>query len=269
LFNFGAAGDFNDAGDIVLNLSGLNTSGTAVAAADVVTATAGAIRYDLTGDATANTIVAGALADTITGGAGADTMTGGAGADTFVIGAGDSALTVALGGATTNSSVAGSDRITDFAKANGTAVSEVLNVAGTASVYAPGATVDIATTTNVTVNNSGTSTVFASLVVTNGVAVFHNNDTPGGATAITLTANNIAGAVASLQEINLGALGRSVGFMGDFDNDGTADDFALFTQGTADGATNSADTLVILLDTGSITSLITTNATTANALFIA
>jgi hypothetical protein len=107
------------------------------------------------------------------------------------------------------------------------------------------------------------------LVVTNGIAVFHNNDTPGDATAIALTSNNIAGAIASLQGIDLGDTGTSLGFMGDFDLDGVADDFAVFTQGSDAGTDNSLDTLVFMLNTGSVTSLITDGAAvTANAVHI-
>ena len=143
LFNFdNTTADFNDAGDIVLNLSGLVNGTTAVAAADVVTATAGAIRYNLTGTDAANTIVAGALADTITGGAGADTMTGGAGADTFIF-----AATAALNG---------SDTITDFTVGAG---GDVLNLdaalaaGATATLTSPNAAALADQTTSIAVNN--------------------------------------------------------------------------------------------------------------------
>jgi hypothetical protein len=193
-------------------------------------------------------------------------MTGGADADTFVIAASDSVLTATAGSATTNSSVAGFDRINDFAKATAAATSETLNVAGTASVYAPGAVVNNA---DVTVNNSGTNTVFETFAVTTGVAVFTGTVGAAASGAISLNLANLSGALAVLQATDLGAIGASVGFMGDFDNDGTVDDFGIFTQGTADGTTNTADTFVVMLDTASVTSLIIVNAATANAVFIA
>ena len=225
-----------------------------------------AIAVTTAGDnAGADTISGGAGADTIVGGTGADQLSGGTEADTFVFRAGDSVLTNTAGSATTNSSVTGFDRITDFAKANGTANSETLDVAGTGALYAPGAVVN---NDDVTVNNSGTNTVFASHAVTNGVVVFTGTVGTGASGAITLTLTNLSGALAVLQATDIGTEGSSVGFVGDFDGDGTVDDFAVFTQGDA-GGTDNLDSLVILLDTGSITSLITTNAATANALFIA
>ena len=121
LFNFdNTATDFNDAGDIVLNLSGLNNAGTATAAADVVTATASAIRYNLTGTDAANTIVAGALADTITGGAGADNITGGAGNDVLTGGTGADTFIFAA-----TAALNGSDTILDFTVGAG---GDVLNL---------------------------------------------------------------------------------------------------------------------------------------------
>jgi len=249
------------------NLTGTDAANTLTGGGLADTINGGAGADILNGGAGADTLIGGSGTDTITGGTGADIMTGGTDRDIFALAAGDSSLTVGLGSSSTNSSVAGADQITDFTKASGSAVSETLDVAGTASVMANGTT-DIATTTNVTVNNSGTSTVFASLVVTNGIAVFHNDDTPGGATAIALTSNNIAGAIASLQGIDLGDTGTSLGFMGDFDLDGVADDFAVFTQGS-DAGTDNLDTLVFMLNTGSVTSLITDGtAVTANAVHI-
>ena len=245
--NFGTAGTLS-----------VNTAAGGGAVESIAVTTAG-------DNAGADTISGGAGADTILGGTGADQLSGGTEADIFVFRAGDSVLTNTAGSATTNSSVTGFDRITDFAKANGTANSETLDVAGTAGLYAPGAVVDNA---DVTVNNSGTNTVFASHAVTNGVVVFTGTVGGGASGAITLTLTNLSGALAVLQATDIGTTGDSVGFVGDFDGDGTVDDFAVFTQGDA-GGTDNLDSLVILLDTGSITSLITTNAATANALFIA
>lgn len=272
LMSFNNTADFNDASDIVINLaSSVNgtTAITTLARADI----AAAIQYDLTGTDAANTIVGGSLADTITGGAGADRLTGGAGLDSFVLAAGDTALTVSLGtSGSANSSISGMDIITDFGKANGTVSSETLNVAGTAAKATAG-TLDIATTSNVVAYSGtagGTSTTFASVVInSDGIAVFHNNDVPNApTTTIAVTAANLAGAISSLQGLDIGSTGSTVAFALDYDGNGTAD-LAVFTQGSDAGTDNSLDNLVILLDVGSVTSLITTNATTANALFIA
>jgi hypothetical protein len=83
-----------------------------------------------------------------------------------------------------------------------------------------------------------------------------------------LTSSNIAGAISALQGIDLGDTGTTLGFMGDFDGDGVADDFAVFTQGS-DAGTNNLDTLVYMLNSGSVASLITDGtAVTANAVHI-
>jgi hypothetical protein len=205
--------------------------------------------------------------DTVIGGVGADDITLGSGLDKVILAAGDTSLTVSLGtSASANSSLAGFDVVTGLARSNGTILSETLDVPGTAALYAPaGGTVDIATSSDVTAYHGtagNASTIFASLVVAAGIATFHNNDTPGGSTAITLSDNNIAGAVSALQDIDIGSIGTTVAFA-------VGSDLYVFTQGTDDGATNPSDTLVKLVGQSSVDALITTNTAGANDLFIA
>jgi hypothetical protein len=252
LFNFGAGGDFNDVGDIVLNLASLTNAAAAVVAADVVTATAGAIRYDLTGDATANTIVAGALVDTITGGAGADTINAGTGLDIINVAAGDTALTI--GGAGDAGTIVGFDVVSGLATGTGAVNSETLNVAGTAAVVANGATDGTDSTLTI-----GAQTV-KSHSIAGGIITFDDAGTFAAALTLT-TAADVAAVVQYLQANDIGTVGSTVAF-----RVGTTGTY-VYTQGTDDGANNALDTLVFLSDVN-VGSLITTNATTANALFI-
>lgn len=262
----------------------LKITGTAAAASiDVSGATFTNAAASITGGAANDTIVGSsasdvidgaALVDVITGGTGADTIDAGTGLDTVIVAAGDTVLTVSLGAAgTSNSSVTGYDSVSGLVRSEGSVVSETLNVQGTASLYAPPSTVDINSTTDVLAyygTTGGSSITFASLVVSNGIATFHNNDIPNGATtAIVVKANNLAGAVTALQAIDIGNAGASVAFAFDANNDGTTDGLMVYTQGTDAGTTNASDTLVLLVGQQSADALIiTTNAVGSNDLFL-
>jgi hypothetical protein len=204
--------------------------------------------------------------DIVIGGAGADNITLGSGLDKVILAAADTSLTVILGTtASANSALTGFDVVTGLARSNGTILSETLDVPGTAALYAPSGTVNIATTVDLTAYHGtagDASTKFASLVVASGIATFHNNDTPGSTTAITLSDSNIAGAVSALQGIDIGSIGTTVAFA-------VGSDLYVFTQGTDDGTTEASDTLVKLVGQSTVDALIITNTAGANDLFIA
>ena len=234
--------------------------------------TGGAGNDTITGSSASDVIDGAALVDVITGGTGADTIDAGTGLDTVNVAAGDTVLTVSLGtSGSANSSVTGYDQVSGLVRSDGTVLSETLNVQGTASLYAPGATVDINSTTDVVAyygTNGGSSITFASLVVSNGIVTFHNNDTPAGGTAIVVKGNNLAGAITALQAIDLGNAGTSVAFAFDANSDGTTDGLMVYTQGT-DAGTNASDTLVLLVGQQSVDALIiTTNTAGSNDLFL-
>jgi len=244
--------------NVILGTANDDTEFTGTANADFVFGFGGNDTIDIS---------ATAGADVVVGGTGADNITLGTGLNKVILAAGDTSLTVGLGtSASANSSLTGFDVVTGLARSNGTILSETLDVPGTAALYAPSGTVDIATTSDVTAYHGTTgnaSTKFASLVVAAGIATFHNNDTPNGATtAITLSDSNIAGAVSALQGIDIGSIGTTVAFV-------VGSDLYVFTQGTDDGATNASDTLVKLVGQSDVDALITTNTAGANDLFIA
>ena len=235
--------------------------------------TGGAANDTIVGSAASDVIDGAALVDVITGGTGADTIDAGTGLDTVNVAAGDTVLTVSLGtSGSANSSVTGYDQVSGLVRSDGTVLSETLNVQGTASRYAPSSTVDINSTTDVVAyygTTGGSSITFASLVVASGIATFHNNDTPNGATtAIMVKGNNLAGAITALQAIDLGNAGTSVAFAFDANSDGTTDGLMVYTQGT-DAGTDTSDTLVLLVGQQSVDALIiTTNTAGSNDLFL-
>lgn len=213
----------------------------------------GAGNDSLVGGAGNDTILGGAGVDTITAGAGTDSVTGGAGLDTFIIAAGDTSLTI--GGTGNTGTIAGFDTITDFTLGSGSANSETLDVAGTAT---------IATTTAGTNGTDSTLTIGgvaikSHAIAATGLITFDDDDT--FATALTINSDaNVAAVIEYLQANDIGTTGSTVFF-----TDGT--NTWVFTQGTDDGTTNSSDIVVklsgVLADT-----LITTNGTGANDLFI-
>jgi hypothetical protein len=188
-----------------------------------------------------------------------------------VVAEGDTALTVSLGvSGTTNSSVAGYDVVSSLVRSDGTTVSEELDTAGTAAIYAPGATVDNTDVTVYSGTAGGTATVFKSFTVTNGIATFFTTDGATAGTEIVITTANLAGALAVLQGIDIGTVGTTVAFkVANIDGGTSADELMVFTQGTDTGADNSKDVLVMLKDQGVVDALIITNNNAGtNDLFI-
>ena len=84
------ADEFGDADDILINFNSPTTTMTEALFE-------AALKYDLTGTATADTMTGGGLADALSGGDGADTISGGAGADTITGGAGADNITLGTG----------------------------------------------------------------------------------------------------------------------------------------------------------------------------
>jgi Ca2+-binding RTX toxin-like protein len=211
-----------------------------------------------------DSINAGSGADLVYGGTGADTVDLGADLDTYVVAVGESAPTESLGTVTTASSVTGFDSVTGLGRATGSALSETLDLPGTIAVPTDGTTDN----TNVTVytNSSGGNVIFKSHVVASGIVTFHNDDTPGTSTAIVVNAANLAGAIAVLKARDLGNAGATVAFKYDSDGDGTVDALMVYNQGSNTAGTDVS--LVMLVGQSDVASLITTNASTANALFI-
>lgn len=192
-------------------------------------------------------------ADVIFGGLGADVIDAGGGLDTVVLAAGDTVLTIGESG--DNGTISGFDVVSNLAASDGTVLSETLNTVGTASVVA---NTTGANGTNSTLTIGGNAV--ASHAITNGIITFDDADTYAAALTIA-SAADVAAVVQYLQAQDLGSAGATVAF------DVGADTY-VYTQGSDEGTDNSLDVLVQLVDV-QVTSLITTNATTANALFIA
>jgi Ca2+-binding RTX toxin-like protein len=221
--------------------------------------------FTITGAADANVVISGAGVDTITGEAGADTITGAAGIDTFIVDAGDTVITI--GGTGNSGTIAGLDLITDFTRSDGTALSETLNVGGTAAKAAAAAT----NGTDSTLTISGTA-IKSHSVAASGLVSFDDADTFSAAVTIA-NAAGIAAAVQYLQANDIGDAGTTVGFLVSDEalgaDGGTTAEFVIFTQGDATGSANNLDMVVGLLDAGATDALITTNAAGANDMFIA
>lgn len=215
----------------------------------------------INGGGGADTLVAGAGNDSVDGGAGIDSITGGSGADSlsggsaldvFVFAAGDSALTI--GGTGDNGTISGFDVISDFTLGDGTNNSETLDVAGTAAVVADTAGTN-GTDSTLTI---GTAAI-ASHAITNGIITFDDANTFATALTISTTAH-IAAVIQYLQLQDLGDTGATVAFV-------AAGNTYVYTQGSDAGTDNSLDTLIRLTGV-SADSLITTNGTGSNDLFI-
>ncbi len=207
----------------------------------------------ITGGAGVDNITGGSVSDVITGGAGADVINAGAGLDTVVVAAGDTVLTI--GGTGNAGTIAGFDVVSNLAAGTGTVNSETLNTVGTASVVGNTASFD-GNNSTLTIG----SAVVASHAISNGIITFDDADTFGSALVIS-TAADVAAVVQYLQANDLGNAGATVAF------DVGADTY-VYTQGSDEGTNNTLDVLVQLVGVQA-TSLITTNAVDANALFIA
>jgi hypothetical protein len=204
----------------------------------------------LNGSTGSDTITGFTAAETFTGDDGADTITGGTGLDTFVIAAGDTVITI--GGAGDEGTVTGFDVINDAAIGTGAANSETFNVPGTAAIMADGATDG----TNSTLTIGGVAV--KSHTVATGIASFDDADTYAAALTIDTPAK-LAAVLQYLQANDIGDLATTIAF-----RYGTGT--VLYTQGT-DAGTNGQESIVHLVGVAA-TALITTNATTASALFI-
>ena len=220
----------------------------------------------LTGSSANDTITGGTAADTITGGTGADTITGGAtGLDTFVIAAGDTVTTI--GGSGNAGTISGMDSIMDFADGTTTSNSETLNVQGTASI-AGGTGATDGTDSTLTIGGTAVKSHFGAT----GLVTFDDADTFNAALTIDSLAD-VAAAIQYLQAQDLGNAGATVMFNVSDDtfgaDSGSVAESVVFTQGSNAGTDNTLDTVVFLYNTGVVTDLLTTNASTAGAIFIA
>ena len=264
-FVFTGRGDLDDAGGTnTFALAGttvtFNTSGLTADADNmtVTTATTGASTIStglgadtITGGAGNDVINGGAGADVITGGAGADVLTGGTGIDVYSFAAGDSTATIA--GTGDAGTITLFDRINGFAAADGTIVSETLNVAGTGAI-APTTAGTNGTDSTLTI---GGVAIKSHAISAAGLVTFDDLDVYAAALTIDSSAK-VAAAVQYLTTNDIGAAGDSVVF-----GDGT--NTWVFTQ---TGAGAGGDVVELVGVTG-VTSLITANATTNHAVFIA
>ena len=140
------------------------------------------------------------------------------------------------------SSVTAHDTITGFLEADGTDMSDGINLTGAA------------------IGTLGSSTDFGTIKshdISNGVASF--DDAGVYATALNITSANLADVVGYLAANT--ATNDAVAFKYDNDSDGTADGTMIYNN-------VATDVLVLLAGTTDGVRLITTNATTDNAIFI-
>ncbi len=218
---------------VAASLVGDDTAGTVVintgAGSDTIALTTGTLANNLNASVS------------VTGGSGVDditvTHTNGTGATSnisFIFAAGDSAATVG-----------GNDKITGFLKANGTNMSDLLDFAGT------GAVATVATSTDFGLIKSHS--------VTTGVVQF--DDAATYAAALVINSSNLADVIgylaANTADLDIAA------FAYDDNGDGTADATMVYSNGVA------SDSLVLLAGVTGVTSLVTANATTNHAVFIA
>jgi len=216
----------------------------------------GAGNDSFTGGSGADTLLGGSGNDTISGGTGADSISGSSETDVFKFAAGDSALTVSTGtSGSAAGSVSGNDVIIDYRVGDGTTRAELIDVSGTdATLGASGTYNNTDKTVYYTTTTVGdTSKVFATFVVgTSGLVTFYD----GSSAAITVTSAMLAGAVAALQDQDLGPASATVAFKVDYD-------YYLYIQGDANG-TDSLDVLIKLTGVD-LSGGLTTSATTVTA----
>jgi len=177
-FDFDSDDNIAEAGDMVINMASLTTSGVAydLDASTSDTALEARLNYVLTGTTGADTITGGGLADTITGGTGADIITGGVGLDTLVL-ATDSGVdtifyTTASDGGTAGADSAG-DTVTGFES-----TSDKVSLDGALATALDDITDNTALaflTTGILDNITNTA-VAASLTATNEMLILTNGD---------------------------------------------------------------------------------------------
>jgi Ca2+-binding RTX toxin-like protein len=254
-------GLYNGADDVVINFSSPSAALTetnfeaslqyfATLANGGIGFTSGGQADSITGGTGTDTIGTAGGADTVDGGTGADIIDVGAGLDTVQVNAGDTVLTV--GGANNSGTITGFSVVTGLAAATGAAVSETLDVQGTASLAASANGID----GGLKIANA----LVKSINVANGIATFDDADTFQTAIGVTTDAH-VAAVVSYLQANDLGNAGATATFIG------TGGDTFVFTQGDNSG-TNNLDTLVKLVGVAA-DKVKLTNAVGANDLFIA
>jgi Ca2+-binding RTX toxin-like protein len=241
--------------DFKVSINAAATAANTIAAND--------INFVVKGTSGADTLLTSTGVDNIDGNAGADTITGGTGLDTFVFNAGDSAVTI--GGSGDAGTITGFDTITDFADATSGANSETIDISGTAAFDATSAN-----GTDSTLTIGGTAVKSHS--VADGLVTFDDADIFAGALTIDSTAD-VAAVIQYLQAQDLGDNGDTLMF-NVADNtfavdSGTVTDAVVFTQGSDAGTDNSLDLVIVLLGTGAVDDLMTTNATNAGDVMIA
>ena len=212
--------------------AGVKATGNALD--NVLTGNSGANALD--GAAGNDTLDGGAGNDSLTGGVGADFLTGGTGSDQFVFAAGSTVLTI--GGSGNAGTLAGHDRISDFALGFVTGAQDKIDTIGTPVVVA---------------NTSGVNGIDSKLTIAgqtikshaikDGMITFDDADTYAAPLSLG-SLSDVAAVVQYLQGNNLGKAGASVAF--DADTGGVHHTF-LFTQGDAKGTNNALDVLVDLV----------------------
>ena len=207
----------------------------------------------MTGTPNIDVIIGGAGVDVIDGGEGHDTMTGGAGLDSFAVGDGD--LKSTISGSGNLGVISGYDTITDFALGTAAANAETLNIQGSAKITASAN----ANGTDSTLTVSGTSATTHTIASTGEV-------TFGGLASNAVDTNAaLAMAVEYLQLNDIGVEGTTVWMTG---QPGSVDTTWVYAQsGASAGAITGYD--LVQLDGVLATTMITTNASTASAIFIA
>lgn len=213
----------------------------------------------LDGAAGNDTLDGGAGNDTLTGGVGADFLTGGTGSDQFVFAAGSTVLTI--GGSGNAGTLAGYDRIGDFALGFVTGAQDKIDTIGTPAI--------VANTALSGVNGKDSALTIAdqtvkSHAIKDGMITFDDTDTYGAALNLD-SLSDVAAVVQYLQANNLGKAGASVAF--DADTGGIHHTF-LFTQGDATRANNALDVLVDLVGVDASRLAAATAGMTATTLLI-
>jgi hypothetical protein len=253
-------GLYNGADDVIVNISGPSAALTeanfeasleyyATLANGGIAFTSGGQADSITGGTGIDTITTAGGADTVDGGTGADIIDVGAGLDTVQVNAGDTVLTI--GGANNSGTITGFSVVSNLAAATGAAVSETLDVQGTASLAASANGTD----STLKIGNA----VVKSINVANGIATF--DDVNGFQAALGVTTDaHVAAVTQYLQANDLGNAGATATFIG------TGGATFVFTQGDNSG-TNNLDTLVKLVGVAA-DKVKLTNAVGANDLFI-
>ena len=213
----------------------------------------------MTGTPNVDVINGGAGVDTIDGKGGGDTMTGGAGLDSFTNDTSNTGTSaISIGGTGNGGTITGYDVITDFALGTASTNSETLNVVGTAALVNSGGNATNGTDSTLTVAGIALTT---HTIATDGEVVF-----AGLASNAVDTYAALAAAAQYLSSNDIGIIGTSVWMTGQLV--GSNNTTWVYTQ-TAAIAGNLGGYDLVQLDGVKATSMITINADTASAIFIA